>query len=624
MYAPKDLSPWRDFVAAVVRRYPGLERIEIWNEPHLPGYSVFWRESSPEQFVDLMKAAYGAAKGVRPGVTVLMGGIGMRYLPFYERVAALGIVSHFDQLATHCGYDMRAFRDCERRLGVPSKPYFEDEWHTVLYNCTQTDRPDEDGCSYRMLRNLATLLHEGNAHVTGFGLTCDDHTPETADFFAAAGGIQQVCGLFRDKPFLEPRRAALALRTATDRFRGAVRKMGAWCFGEDGAQVAVVFASEAGPVAFVWNENPRRPDWNPALTGAGGRVIDWEGHETTWTNVPPKTVCFVENVDCARLARSGHAVDRLGFFGAGNAKPRPVEEGVYAAGRAARPNVMTNGTLDCAFSAALSERQLSVDLKGACPLDEVRLALDVEGRGDIDDVVEFLCPRGGDLSKARTPALRGDIPPAFSPAGVALEKSRATWGEDGRRVRLSLAMSDLYPFVHAPGKPLRVFIAARAGSGAAATWGSGWGEVKRPSLFGRLLPSGGGQVLADTGRLCRPFQDAAMKNEGGTLSVEAKSGARGAGASFVTAAQPGSRLTFTMKARGNATVNVTGWSFDSRVRKSSRKRHDAGAYPLTPEWQELTGSLVLPPHADTVDFTVFSWRQPNARWEIKDFKLVND
>ena len=60
------------------------------------------------------------------------------------------------------------------------------------------------------------------------------------------------------------------------------------------------------------------------------------------------------------------------------------------------------------------------------------------------------------------------------------------------------------------------------------------------------------------------------------------------------------------------------------VRKSSRKRHDAGAYPLTPEWQELAGSLVLPPHADTVDFTVFSWRQPNARWEIKDFKLVND
>lgn len=344
----------------------------------------------------------------------------------------------------------------------------------------------------------------------------------------------------------------------------------------------------------------------------------------TWTNVPSKTVCFVENVDCARLARGGHAVDRLGFFGAGNAKPRPVEEGVYAAGRAVRPNVMTNGTLDSAFSAALSERQLSVDLKGACPLDEVRLALDVEGRGDIDDVVEFVSPRGGDLSKARTPALRGDIPPAFSPAGVALEKSRATWDEDGRRVRLSLAMSDLYPFVHAPGKPLRVFIEARAGSGAIATWGSGWGEVKRPNLFGRLLPSGGGQVLADTGRLCRPFQDAAMKNEGGMLSVEAKSGTRGAGASFVAAAQPGSRLTFTMKARGNATVNVTGWAFDSRVRKSSRERHDAGAYPLTSEWQELAGCLVLPPHADTVDFTVFSWRQPNARWEIKDFKLVND
>ena len=59
-------------------------------------------------------------------------------------------------------------------------------------------------------------------------------------------------------------------------------------------------------------------------------------------------------------------------------------------------------------------------------------------------------------------------------------------------------------------------------------------------------------------------------------------------------------------------------------RKSARERCDAGTYQLASEWQELTGSLVLPPHADTLNFTVLSWRKPDARWEIKDFKLVND
>lgn len=67
---------------------------------------------------------------------------------------------------------------------------------------------------------MADLMHEGNTRITGFGMCCGDHTPETAPFFAREEGIHQVMGLFRSRPYLEPRLAALALRTATDCFAG--------------------------------------------------------------------------------------------------------------------------------------------------------------------------------------------------------------------------------------------------------------------------------------------------------------------------------------------------------------------------------------------------------------------
>ena len=55
-HAPRDMQPWRDYVKAFCERYPGIRYFELWNEPHLPGYSIFWQKSSPAQFVELLKA----------------------------------------------------------------------------------------------------------------------------------------------------------------------------------------------------------------------------------------------------------------------------------------------------------------------------------------------------------------------------------------------------------------------------------------------------------------------------------------------------------------------------------------------------------------------------------------
>ena len=57
---------------------------ELWNEPPLNGFSLFWKKSTPKRFVELLKTGYTALKALNPENIVISGGIGMRYMPFYN------------------------------------------------------------------------------------------------------------------------------------------------------------------------------------------------------------------------------------------------------------------------------------------------------------------------------------------------------------------------------------------------------------------------------------------------------------------------------------------------------------------------------------------------------------
>ena len=39
------MEGWKNFIRRVMRRYPGVKKYELWNEPHLIGYSCFWSDS---------------------------------------------------------------------------------------------------------------------------------------------------------------------------------------------------------------------------------------------------------------------------------------------------------------------------------------------------------------------------------------------------------------------------------------------------------------------------------------------------------------------------------------------------------------------------------------------------
>ena len=68
---PDNYVDYGDFVATVAARYRGKVRfIQLWNEPNL-AYEWNWQRPDPEQFVELLRIGYAAAKAANPDVVVL-------------------------------------------------------------------------------------------------------------------------------------------------------------------------------------------------------------------------------------------------------------------------------------------------------------------------------------------------------------------------------------------------------------------------------------------------------------------------------------------------------------------------------------------------------------------------
>jgi len=103
-YKPK-LEALARFVEAVTRQYRGLiDHWEIWNEPNI---STFWMpEPNPEEFMDVVRTAYGAAKRGNPRCTLVtpaLAGPGHNpaSMAFLDRLIELGLPSCTDAISIH-------------------------------------------------------------------------------------------------------------------------------------------------------------------------------------------------------------------------------------------------------------------------------------------------------------------------------------------------------------------------------------------------------------------------------------------------------------------------------------------------------------------------------------------
>lgn len=67
-FPPTDPTNFADFCEYLVRRYPQVKAVEVWNEPDLSGS---WSSPSASAYVSLLAPAYARIKSVNPAIKVL-------------------------------------------------------------------------------------------------------------------------------------------------------------------------------------------------------------------------------------------------------------------------------------------------------------------------------------------------------------------------------------------------------------------------------------------------------------------------------------------------------------------------------------------------------------------------
>lgn len=106
---PDTLSDYSAFVNTVVRRYRGKVRFfQIWNEPNLKN-EWNWQDPSPEEFAELLRFGYAAAKAANPDAVVIFPSLApvdglderapMTEMEYLDRVYRAGAKEYFDILS---------------------------------------------------------------------------------------------------------------------------------------------------------------------------------------------------------------------------------------------------------------------------------------------------------------------------------------------------------------------------------------------------------------------------------------------------------------------------------------------------------------------------------------------
>lgn len=667
---PKQMEDWKNFIRMVMRRYPGVKKYELWNEPHLIGYSCFWSDSV-ENFVALLKAGYETVKAENPEAIVHLGGIGMRYLPFYRELLKLGGDRYYDVLPMHGSWvQMAPFRRMEKEFGRKSKPWLSSEWHAMLLRAS-FPWPSEPMLTRNMLCDFLNQVRQRAEEVDFFCIVnAQNFEKECLPWMKKfnPGSASHVSGLFRKTPFPAPRYQAVAWHVLSDLVKGKLSVGEGFRFGA--GQCAVALSSDAGELLIFWNggENPVRIDGELAKIVAASTVCEADGRPVALPaemTLAPEFYYIARNPDRKLLAAvKGRGAEvlipqskalPLSHEVCGNYLPGKLFDAnlqLTAAGRRAprmalREKAVTDpaaraGEISGFFSAALDREnfELYVEVKDAVhhPLpgkqpwegDSVQFAFDGGGRGVANDRIEFTLTldregRAGVVKNFAAP-LGGDLPERYTPANEPM-RTAAVAGErrNGRTVYcLRLPVSELYPLTVPPNGTLRFSLLANNNDGSGRAyyreWASGIGGEKSPAEYGDLTVLQLARELLK-GLPFRPFRQGADQRLAATANgyrVDAGAiGRKDAAGVAVSVGNllPNASYRLTFRARGTALIEVVCFANKQRINLLRRTALKSG-------WQEFSMVLTVPEGVKSASLNFFAWEQPKVFFEVEDIRLM--
>ena len=536
-YAPKEMNDYADFVAATVTRYQDRIHLwELWNEPSVPGGSIFWADT-PENYLRLMEVGYRTIKRLQPDSEVWFGGIAGRsaYYAFFNKVLSLGAEPFFDTLSLHGKYALDEYRRIETSHKVAPKPAVMSEWHGVLQgNMQSTPILGEEALSFRMMRDLLLQIKGGVSRTILFSLT-NLTEKEVLPFAIDNSWFTHSSGLFRVKPTLEPRHAGLVLAN----FLGVTARRATYVKEFEPAPGVFALQLDTGRGALVtaWSESAAFPARTlTALAAPGAALLDWEGKPVTAQNaelLAPNRLYYVIQPTPALLAKAlatdrlispqrakrlaqttVHATYHVGPLFASPSAPAQVPPHAWitrdwASTRLLDASNTPEPTARAAFGAQPDCLDIVVEVQDATHVqnqaqpnwwqgDSLQLAIDCEGAGLVGGQTEILAAlteAGPLLWKFTAADPRGDIPARWTSANKALQYGAAKIVREGAltRYQIRLPWSELYPLTYEAAKSLAVALVINDNNGAGRAryleWGTGIAVDKDPSTYGTLLPA---------------------------------------------------------------------------------------------------------------------------------------
>ncbi|MEK6795625.1 MAG: hypothetical protein AABZ39_12670 [Spirochaetota bacterium] len=533
VWLPTDISAWTDFINALLGRYKNrISNWELWNEPHLPTGSCFWRDST-SNYVTLVKSGYETIKQLQPNATVWLGGQGgRRYIPFYREFLDSGGFPYYDILSMHGSFpEVKLFWDLEKKRNLTPKPWGATEWHAVLINMSLSGNKlsDEPELCRRMMTDLMQQLKFGAGRIALFEVR-NLAEKETLEFAKANGIFTHTSGMFRSQPSIEPRMCGVVIRNFIDRVTDRISYVREYDLG---AQKAVLLMSGGKQHLVVWNEGDQPAALDARLAKAYNSIaVTWEGKP--WTDRMLDTASmyylsgFSENaltgIDAPATALL-YPLERKKASSDANApngtlSPSPIFSDVT--GPVSSDAVWNTGDwvfrginnadrpdgFKARFAAYCGKTGLDiiVDVRdnkfvqnekpgAAYNGDSIQFALDAEGlgaKGDQTEISVALTANGTVIWKHMSAAIGGDIPQNWTAADREVKYARADIDKsDGRTLyKVHVDWTEFYPFSFDPKKPVRLSVLVNNNDGSGRIgwlgWSGGIGDDKDPSQFGKL------------------------------------------------------------------------------------------------------------------------------------------
>jgi len=671
-YPPNDINAWKNFIVKAVSRYSGVNTWEVWNEPHLPGHSIFWK-STPEKYVELLRVAHDAIKSVDSNKQISLAGIGMRYLPFYEEILKLGAGNDFSILPLHGTWAIPdPFEQLNKNYNSPPKTTINNEWHNILYTTTDPDIYREEELAFNMVLDYLNMLRSGVKKIATFGgfssVWNGGCEREMTELRKRSGG--QILGLFRTYPRQEPRYAALVLRNLIDRFSGKIVYHDTFSFSEGDIQCAWL-DSDGSDFLAIWNLSEKKMPLPDELANAIAetRILNIFGQALDSDEVStlkPMQLCYaiqpdVEVVSAWKnklseiqpykktkvLDLSKHSFYRDGYLFDENMNAIDEQDLVFAFADeyVSFLSLPKPESYSAKFAVAMNKEGMELyiivndetyckdfDLDEIQPwhVDSVQFALDCEGKGDKNMMTEIVVADNY-ISKTMAATVGGDIPDNSTPINKNLDYAILNIERlNGQTIyKIHIDSSELYPL--AMGKPnaLRFSFLVNQNNGNGRegylTWAGGIGDMKAPERFGTLSAQTSGQVIADQSTLRHPFQKAKLliRNQdtqqesiqitADGLETQEK---QGCGVMSSIKMRPGIQYAVSFDVKGNAN------KVESFISGHKMQRTNISTITLLDhDWKTIRYKFIAPNDEEQLNTYIFSWMNPSANFEIRNFLI---